>query len=48
MGEGESSPLPFFKIEKQASVYEVCNHMYMPLHTPETLEMCKKKHALFG
>ena len=48
LGEGESSPLPLFKIEKQASAYEVCDRMCTPLHTPKTLEMCKKKHALFG
>ena len=26
--------------------YEACNCMYMPLHTPKTLETCKKKKAL--
>ena len=31
----------------QASVYEVCDATHMPLHTPKTLEPCKKKHTLF-
>ena len=26
----------------QASAYEACDRMHMPLHTPETLEACKK------
>ena len=31
----------------QALRYEVCYHTCTPLHTPKTLEMCKKEHALF-
>ena len=30
-----------------ASTYEACNHTRMPLHMPKTLQMPKKKHALF-
>ena len=31
----------------QASAYEACDCMRMPLHTPKTLETCKKKHTFF-
>ena len=31
-----------FSCSLQASAYEACNHMHMPLHIPKTLEMCKK------
>ena len=31
----------------QASAYEVCDRTCTPLHTPKTLETCKKKHTLF-
>ena len=31
----------------QASAYEACDRTHTPPHTPETLETCKKKHALF-
>ena len=31
----------------QASAYEACDRKRMPLHMPKTLEMYKKKHALF-
>ena len=30
-----------------AQAYEACNRMRMPLHTPKTLKMWKKKPALF-
>ena len=31
----------------QASAYEACDRTRTSLHTPKTLETCKKKHALF-
>ena len=31
----------------QASAYEACDRMCMPLHMPETLETCKKKAHLW-
>ena len=38
---------PKGQYQHQASSYEACDCTHMSLHTPKTLQTCKKKHALF-
>ena len=41
-----SSNIRYLQKNVQGSAYEACVHTHMPLYTPKTLEMYKKKHAL--
>ena len=36
------TPVSLLANMTQASAYDVCDHTHVPLHTPKTLEMCKK------